>query len=36
MDLLLSYDHQIIDGALAAKFTAFLSQVLTDIRRLAL
>ncbi|MCC2624215.1 MAG: aceF [Burkholderiales bacterium] len=36
MPLSLSYDHRIIDGALAAKFTAYLSQVLSDIRRLAL
>jgi pyruvate dehydrogenase E2 component (dihydrolipoamide acetyltransferase) len=36
MPLSLSYDHRIIDGALAAKFTAFLSQVLTDVRRLVL
>jgi pyruvate dehydrogenase E2 component (dihydrolipoamide acetyltransferase) len=32
----LSYDHRIIDGALAAKFTTYLSQVLSDIRRLSL
>lgn len=36
MPFSLSYDHRIIDGALAAKFTAYLSQVLSDTRRLAL
>jgi pyruvate dehydrogenase E2 component (dihydrolipoamide acetyltransferase) len=36
MPLSLSYDHRIIDGALAAKFTSYLSQVLSDIRRLSL
>ncbi len=36
LPLSLSYDHRIIDGALAAKFTTYLSQVLADIRRLML
>ncbi len=36
MPISLSYDHRIIDGALAAKFTSYLAQVLSDIRRLAL
>ncbi|MFN8769241.1 MAG: dihydrolipoyllysine-residue acetyltransferase [Neisseriaceae bacterium] len=36
LPLSLSYDHRIIDGALAAKFTTYLSKVLTDIRRLVL
>jgi pyruvate dehydrogenase E2 component (dihydrolipoamide acetyltransferase) len=29
----LSYDHRVIDGANAARFTAFLATVLSDIRR---
>lgn len=36
LPLSLSYDHRIIDGALAAKFTSYLAQVLSDIRRLSL
>lgn len=36
MPLSLSYDHRIIDGALAAKFTTYLAQLLADIRRLIL
>ncbi len=36
LPLSLSFDHRIIDGALAAKFTTFLAQVLSDLRRLAL
>jgi pyruvate dehydrogenase E2 component (dihydrolipoamide acetyltransferase) len=28
-----SYDHRVIDGALAARFTAFLANVLSDMRR---
>jgi pyruvate dehydrogenase E2 component (dihydrolipoamide acetyltransferase) len=31
--LSLSYDHRVIDGAAAARFTAFLVRVLTDLRR---
>jgi pyruvate dehydrogenase E2 component (dihydrolipoamide acetyltransferase) len=33
LPLSLSYDHRVIDGALAARFTAYLSNVLSDIRR---
>lgn len=36
LPLSLSFDHRIIDGALAAKFTTFLAQVLSDLRRMAL
>jgi len=36
LPLSLSYDHRVIDGASAARFTAYLAQVLADIRRLAL
>ncbi|WP_249978388.1 pyruvate dehydrogenase complex dihydrolipoyllysine-residue acetyltransferase [Vreelandella olivaria] len=36
MPLSLSYDHRAINGADAARFTAFLAEVLTDIRRLLL
>jgi pyruvate dehydrogenase E2 component (dihydrolipoamide acetyltransferase) len=32
----LSYDHRVIDGALAARFTRALCQVLEDVRRLLL
>jgi len=34
--LSLSYDHRVIDGAAAARFTVFLTQVLSDVRRLSL
>ncbi len=34
MPLCLSYDHRAVNGADAARFTAFLSQALTDIRRM--
>ncbi len=34
--LSLSYDHRAINGADAAKFTTYLSQVLSDVRRLVL
>jgi pyruvate dehydrogenase E2 component (dihydrolipoamide acetyltransferase) len=33
LPLSLSYDHRVIDGALAARFTAHLASVLTDLRR---
>ena len=33
MPLSLSYDHRVIDGALGARFTAHLSQVIADLRR---
>ncbi|RTL12601.1 MAG: dihydrolipoyllysine-residue acetyltransferase [Neisseriaceae bacterium] len=36
LPLSLSFDHRIIDGALAAKFTTYLSQILSDLRRMAL
>ena len=32
----LSYDHRVIDGATAARFTTFLVSVLSDIRKLIL
>jgi len=31
--LSLSYDHSVIDGASAARFTAYLAQLLGDMRR---
>ena len=34
--LSLSYDHRVIDGAAAARFVVYLSQLLGDIRRLSL
>lgn len=34
--LSLSYDHRVIDGASAARFNAYLSQLLADFRRIAL
>ncbi len=36
LPLSLSYDHRVIDGAAGARFTQYLSQVLSDIRRLTL
>ncbi|RUO42908.1 dihydrolipoyllysine-residue acetyltransferase [Aliidiomarina taiwanensis] len=36
LPLSLSYDHRVIDGAVAARFTVYLSQVLSDIRKLIL
>jgi len=36
MPLSLSYDHRVIDGASAARFNAFLGQLLADFRRIAL
>ena len=36
LPLSLSYDHRVIDGALAARFTTFLGQVLADMRRVLL
>jgi pyruvate dehydrogenase E2 component (dihydrolipoamide acetyltransferase) len=32
----LSYDHRVIDGAAAARFTAYLAQILADFRRVIL
>ena len=31
--LSLSYDHRVIDGASAARFTAYLGTLLADMRR---
>ncbi|TNM41897.1 branched-chain alpha-keto acid dehydrogenase subunit E2 [Nocardioides albidus] len=36
LPLCLSYDHRVIDGALAARFTAHLAHLAADVRRLAL
>ena len=36
LPLSLSYDHRVIDGAAAARFNAFLGQVLADYRRILL
>jgi pyruvate dehydrogenase E2 component (dihydrolipoamide acetyltransferase) len=33
LPLSLSYDHRVVDGALGARFTAYLAQVLSDLRR---
>jgi pyruvate dehydrogenase E2 component (dihydrolipoamide acetyltransferase) len=33
LPLSLSYDHRVIDGALAARFTSYLAGVLSDIRK---
>ncbi len=36
LPLALSYDHRVIDGAQGARFTSYLSQVITDIKRVLL
>jgi pyruvate dehydrogenase E2 component (dihydrolipoamide acetyltransferase) len=36
LPLSLSYDHRVVDGALAARFTTYLVQVIADIRRVML
>ena len=36
LPLSLSYDHRVIDGATAARFNAYLGQILTDFRRVLL
>ena len=36
LPLSLSYDHRVIDGAAAARFTAYLAQLLEDMRRVLL
>lgn len=36
LPLSLSYDHRVIDGAVAARFTTYLNHVLSDIRKLLL
>jgi pyruvate dehydrogenase E2 component (dihydrolipoamide acetyltransferase) len=35
LPLSLSYDHRVIDGAAAARFTTYLAHVLADVRRMA-
>ena len=34
--LSLSFDHRVIDGAAAARFTVYLGKLLSDVRRLIL
>jgi pyruvate dehydrogenase E2 component (dihydrolipoamide acetyltransferase) len=36
LPLSLSYDHRAIDGALGVRFTTYLAQLLSDIRRILL
>jgi pyruvate dehydrogenase E2 component (dihydrolipoamide acetyltransferase) len=36
LPLSLSYDHRVVDGALAARFTTYLAQLLGDLRRVML
>jgi pyruvate dehydrogenase E2 component (dihydrolipoamide acetyltransferase) len=36
LPLSLSYDHRVIDGAQAARFVAYLAQLLADMRRVLL
>jgi pyruvate dehydrogenase E2 component (dihydrolipoamide acetyltransferase) len=36
LPLSLSYDHRVIDGASAARFNAYLGQILGDFRRVLL
>ncbi|AOV17702.1 dihydrolipoyllysine-residue acetyltransferase [Acidihalobacter aeolianus] len=36
LPLSLSYDHRVVDGALGARFTTFLSKLLSDTRRMLL
>ena len=36
LPLSLSYDHRVIDGALAVRFTTLLSSLLSDLRKLLL
>jgi len=36
LPLSFSYDHRVVDGALAARFTTFLAQILADMRRATL
>ena len=36
LPLFVSYDHRVIDGASAARFTAYLAQVIADMRRVVL
>jgi len=36
LPLSFSYDHRVIDGALAARFAVHVGQVMSDIRKLVL
>ena len=36
LPLCVSYDHRVVDGALAARFTRRLAEILGDVRQLAL
>jgi pyruvate dehydrogenase E2 component (dihydrolipoamide acetyltransferase) len=36
LPLSLTWDHRVIDGAAAARFNAFLGQILSDFRRVLL
>jgi pyruvate dehydrogenase E2 component (dihydrolipoamide acetyltransferase) len=36
MPIALSYDHRVLDGASAARFTTYLVSVLSDIRKIIL
>lgn len=36
LPLSLSYDHRVVDGVMGAQFTTYLSQVLSDVKRLLL
>ncbi|MBI4957537.1 MAG: 2-oxo acid dehydrogenase subunit E2, partial [Myxococcales bacterium] len=36
LPLSLSYDHRVVDGALAARFTTYLGTILADVRRMLL
>ena len=36
MPLSLSYDHRVIDGAAAARFVVYLTELLSDYRRVLL
>ena len=36
LPLSLSYDHRVIDGAQGARFTRYLSELLSDIRKVML
>jgi pyruvate dehydrogenase E2 component (dihydrolipoamide acetyltransferase) len=36
MPMSLSYDHRVIDGALGARFSVYLSSALADLRRILL
>jgi len=33
LPLSLSYDHRVIDGAMAARFTAYLAEIVADLRK---